>query len=757
MKFTKIVIAYMTKYLLAFLLIFITSVAVFRTAKSSIEQYILERTQIQIQEGVQTVKESVDLLEIIGQMMYQSTGFTSLTLQEKGLSTRSSLQLRNSNDLLKQMGNVIDSPYVFVLFRKNDLYLSSIQCGLSFTGYYGNSLFIRLPDMEITDASQLKNYLFESHKNGQDFLRLESLTCTTFSDEEEFEDVLLYLTDGILTHQSSSHIFCFLLSEEYLVQTILPTELKEDSFLYIQDTVSGDVLLSYGEIPEIIKTTAIGEEPDEIPGYHTTATLQKKLGWRIVTGYPDSFIDEQMAPVQRLLIIYLLLGLAAVLILTLYFSLTRYYGFQKVLLAIPEDEVDVQKEFNDYKLLAHNVARLDKQKETYRIQADELRQKNRAILLENLITRGEGTDQECQFFEEYFGKEPEFYSLAMVRFLQPHFTEDSSTATFDIIDFLMQKNIVLRANVHSGIADELFLIELPSVQEENLIRLLQIFEEMAEMVSAKYNCILHIGISTVGTGISNISKCYEQTKLIVQSQYLYESENIVQLYGVTANFPQENPITIDFLTRLYTMLICGRYTDVKKELNQIAECYARMPYLYETHREQIFYSLKNIYYTAMLNLNCSSWEKHLPVYVSSAPCAEMISAFQESAAWICDYILQGKKSKNENLKERILEIIHQNYQNPDLSALLVSEEVGISEKYLYQFWKEQTGETFFAYLLRVRIDKAREYLEQTDYSNKEIAALTGFASANTFYRNFQKLMGVSPKYYKDKMDGKLHQ
>jgi len=51
------------------------------------------------------------------------------------------------------------------------------------------------------------------------------------------------------------------------------------------------------------------------------------------------------------------------------------------------------------------------------------------------------------------------------------------------------------------------------------------------------------------------------------------------------------------------------------------------------------------------------------------------------------------------------------------------------------------------------VDKAKEYLEQTDYSNIEIAALTGFASANTFYRNFQEVIGVSPNAYRENING----
>jgi AraC-like DNA-binding protein len=96
--------------------------------------------------------------------------------------------------------------------------------------------------------------------------------------------------------------------------------------------------------------------------------------------------------------------------------------------------------------------------------------------------------------------------------------------------------------------------------------------------------------------------------------------------------------------------------------------------------------------------------------------------------------------------ERFLET---NYQDVMLSAYVVSKELGISEKYLFQFWREQTGGTFGSYMLQIRLEKAKEYLINTDYSNKQITEMIGFTTVNTFYRNFKKKFGVTPKIYRE--------
>ena len=108
------------------------------------------------------------------------------------------------------------------------------------------------------------------------------------------------------------------------------------------------------------------------------------------------------------------------------------------------------------------------------------------------------------------------------------------------------------------------------MQQGNVKDLLVAFEEITGEISRKYHCVLHVGISTVGTGLPNIGKCYEQAKCIIQSQYLYENENIVQVYDISENALYENPITIEFMNRLYTMLISGQYQNIENEIISVS-------------------------------------------------------------------------------------------------------------------------------------------------------------------------------------------
>lgn len=750
MKFTRIAITYMIKYFLGFLAVFAGSLLVFIKAQNSIENYVIKQAQLQTREGIQAVEEAIEKMDLISRMMQQNNNFTELVYQGEASAEEKVMQLRNSNNFMTKIGSVADyTPYMFVLFKNNDLYLSSDQCDFSFQKYYGRFLKLTLPELAVEDGSQLKELLLKNGEEGRRFQRLQSIRFVRNDMNQELQEAVIYQVNAQNTIYDPLYVFCFVLSREYLVSSIMMSDLREDGFLYIQDMKTGETLLEYGDVPEIAHSCGDGDQIEGGNRYHAIVTVQKGMNLKVVTGVPMSYSEEQMKPVKNLLLLYLWLGLTTVIVLTLYFSFARYYGFRKVLLTFPEEELsDGKKSTNDYELLRDHVSRMHEKGRAYQMQIEELERRNRAILLENTIVNGIRSEAEKQAFYEYFGKEPEFFSVILVRMMNAD-GESTGNAAIDMLYFLKQADIRLWGNVHSGVFDELFLIELSPLQEPRLTELLKTMEDMAAFISENYDMNLHVGLSTVGTGLENIHRCYEYARRIVQAQHVFENENMVQAYDITASALHENPVNVEFLNGLYNMLLCGQETLIIKSFDQAEGCYERMPYLYEICKEQIFYSVRNVFYTAALHLNCEIYVEDMPAYAQDMKCMEMMDIFGRTASRICGYIEQKKKSKNEELRESILRFIEEHFQDPDLSAAGVSRQMGISEKYLYQFIKEQTGETFMAHLLSIRVDKAREYLEQTDYSNEQIAVRTGFLSVSTFYRNFSRQTGVSPRTYRE--------
>ena len=79
----------------------------------------------------------------------------------------------------------------------------------------------------------------------------------------------------------------------------------------------------------------------------------------------------------------------------------------------------------------------------------------------------------------------------------------------------------------------------------------------------------------------------------------------------------------------------------------------------------------------------------------------------------------------------------------------VARNVGVSLSYLSRIYKEQTGKNLIQSINEKKLEKAQEYLQQTDLKIYEIADALGFENATYFSYFFKKHTGVSPKEYSD--------
>ena len=104
--------------------------------------------------------------------------------------------------------------------------------------------------------------------------------------------------------------------------------------------------------------------------------------------------------------------------------------------------------------------------------------------------------------------------------------------------------------------------------------------------------------------------------------------------------------------------------------------------------------------------------------------------------------------KSMSVVETAKEYIQNNYSK-DISLDDVSRTVNISPYYFSKIFKEETGEGFVEYLTGIRIEKAKELLNTTEYSIKEICSMVGYADPNYFSRSFKKNVGVTPTEHKD--------
>ncbi|MFA9466352.1 MAG: response regulator [Velocimicrobium sp.] len=131
------------------------------------------------------------------------------------------------------------------------------------------------------------------------------------------------------------------------------------------------------------------------------------------------------------------------------------------------------------------------------------------------------------------------------------------------------------------------------------------------------------------------------------------------------------------------------------------------------------------------------------------------SSYEELRQWFVRKVLEAtknvtekKREKNNTVVGRAKEYLKQNYTR-DLSLEEVAKYVDISPYYFSKLFKEEEGENFIDYLTSLRIDKAKELLERTEESIKEVCCEVGYSDPNYFSRIFKKVVGNTPTEYRE--------
>lgn len=99
--------------------------------------------------------------------------------------------------------------------------------------------------------------------------------------------------------------------------------------------------------------------------------------------------------------------------------------------------------------------------------------------------------------------------------------------------------------------------------------------------------------------------------------------------------------------------------------------------------------------------------------------------------------------------ENALEYINAHYAEEDLSNERISAAIGVSPNYLTKRFRVCFDMPLHRYLVRLRVEKARQLLEMGCCNITEAAAATGFSSIHVFSKTFKSVLGMTPSAYLD--------
>lgn len=132
-----------------------------------------------------------------------------------------------------------------------------------------------------------------------------------------------------------------------------------------------------------------------------------------------------------------------------------------------------------------------------------------------------------------------------------------------------------------------------------------------------------------------------------------------------------------------------------------------------------------------------------------------IKDYPELCTWIhnvmdkyMSHVLSQVKKRHKNIIYQAIQYMNDNYAEK-ITLDDVAGHVYLSASYFSRIFREETGETFNAYLNYIRIEKSKGLLLTRQMKISEVATRVGFDDQSYFTKVFKKATGMLPNAYKE--------
>ena len=115
--------------------------------------------------------------------------------------------------------------------------------------------------------------------------------------------------------------------------------------------------------------------------------------------------------------------------------------------------------------------------------------------------------------------------------------------------------------------------------------------------------------------------------------------------------------------------------------------------------------------------------------------------------WKKGFVIENDTSGRNTVEKEMVSYIQQNFTGK-ISLKEFGEQFHLSEKYISRYFKEHFHITLSQYVTYLRLEHAKQLLQDTDIPVTDVAMQSGYQNVSYFIRSFQKAYAVSPLKYR---------
>lgn len=283
-------------------------------------------------------------------------------------------------------------------------------------------------------------------------------------------------------------------------------------------------------------------------------------------------------------------------------------------------------------------------------------------------------------------------------------------------------------------------------------RICSITEEICRTIEKDLNINVYCGIGYALGGFREIHHAYEKALETVTFKFLGEDKTVF-VYDDISGIKPKNEFSPRLEKNLLNCISAGDYYNAEQIIKeQLALSNKKQNVSFATLK-MTFDNIVKIVLQISAQINAEDKIDSKSLYMMSV---KMSSVSQLQG--MCDTILQSVKilcssyaeQGSEKINDKyyiICEYIHENYMNQNLNVNMIADTFKMNRTWLSKIFKEKNGENISEYIVKYRLEKAKELLK-TDMKISQIAAAVGFSGEIVYCRAFKKYEGLTSVQYR---------
>ncbi|GGI45871.1 AraC family transcriptional regulator [Paenibacillus marchantiophytorum] len=281
--------------------------------------------------------------------------------------------------------------------------------------------------------------------------------------------------------------------------------------------------------------------------------------------------------------------------------------------------------------------------------------------------------------------------------------------------------------------------------------------EVMRFCMEKYlKCTVTVGVGTMCRALHELPLSYKGAISALDYRFMLGNNRVISIQDMEGGNKPAQQLDMEWNRKFSTVIKTGTFGETQALIEQLISCLkaSLMPmggcYL---QVQSIIISIMNTIHEFEGNHS-----NHFKGYDIAQKEINQFKTLEEIEEWlktICkEAILFVAEQRSDQTKMQVLSVIdyiEKHYVNENLSVDELCRHVHMSKSYFSSVFKQNKEQTIMEYVTRVRIDKAKDLLNQTSLKSYEVALKVGYSDPQYFSVLFKKHTGTTPTEYRDKL------